>query len=47
MGPSDDERIFTGDVTVEYETREGSAKAGKDFKYTQGFLVSNSGFPRK
>ncbi|XP_069137491.1 sodium/calcium exchanger 1-like isoform X7 [Argopecten irradians] len=33
------EQTFSGDVTVEYETREGSAKAGKDFKYTQGFLT--------
>ncbi|OWF47929.1 sodium/calcium exchanger 2-like isoform X3 [Mizuhopecten yessoensis] len=36
---SESEQTFTGDVTVEYETREGSAKAGKDFKYTQGFLT--------
>ena len=32
--------IFTGVVTVEYETREGSGKLDKDFKYTQGKLVS-------
>lgn len=26
-------------ATVEYETREASAKANKDFKYTNGTLV--------
>ena len=28
-----------GVVSVEYETREGSGKIDKDFKYTQGTLV--------
>ena len=36
-----DKDIHTGIVTVEYETREGSGKIDKDFKYTQGMLVSN------
>ena len=30
----------TGIVSVDFETREGSAKIDKDFKYTQGTLVS-------
>ncbi len=29
-----------GSVAVDYETREGSAKPGKDFRYMQGTLVS-------
>lgn len=28
-------------VTVEYETREGTAKTGKDFRYTSDTLVSS------
>ncbi|KAK7501658.1 hypothetical protein BaRGS_00007089, partial [Batillaria attramentaria] len=36
-----------GVVTVDYETREGSAKAGKDFKYTQGSLTFNENEYRK
>lgn len=28
------------EVSVEYETREGSAKAGSKFKYITGTLVS-------
>ncbi len=34
--------IFTGVVTVEYETREGSGKFDKDFKFTHGQLVNIS-----
>ncbi|XP_061162803.1 sodium/calcium exchanger 2-like isoform X6 [Saccostrea echinata] len=33
------EQVFEGTVTVEYETREGSGKAGKDFKYRTGVLT--------
>lgn len=33
------------DVSVEYETREGSAKAGSKFKYTSGTLVSTTYCP--
>lgn len=29
----------SGTVSVEYETREGTAKHGKDFKYTSDKLV--------
>ncbi|KAL8606727.1 hypothetical protein ACOMHN_018761 [Nucella lapillus] len=36
--PSSNNAI-TGVVTVDFETREGSAKPGKDFKYTQGTLT--------
>ena len=35
------EQVFEGTVTVEFETREGSGKAGKDFKYQTGSLVSS------
>ena len=35
----DADKSFNGVVKVEYETREGSGKAGKDFKYTTGILV--------
>ena len=31
-----------GVVSVEYETREGSGKFDKDFKYTQGTLVGST-----
>ena len=34
-----DGRDFEGTVSVEFETREGSARIGKDFEYTQGLLV--------
>lgn len=34
------EKGHTGVVSVEFETREGSAKIDKDFKYLQGTLVS-------
>ena len=34
-------------VTIDYETREGSAKPGKDFKFTQGTLVSQSKHPTR
>ncbi|XP_078313459.1 sodium/calcium exchanger 1-like isoform X8 [Crassostrea virginica] len=33
------EQVFEGTVTVEFETREGSGKAGKDFKYQTGSLT--------
>ncbi|XP_062616648.1 sodium/calcium exchanger 2-like isoform X6 [Saccostrea cucullata] len=33
------EQVFEGTVTVEFETREGSGKAGKDFKYRNGTLT--------
>lgn len=33
------EQVFEGTVSVEFETREGSGKAGKDFKYQTGVLV--------
>lgn len=33
------EQVFEGTVSVEYETREGSGKAGKDFKYQTGVLT--------
>ncbi|KAK3096603.1 hypothetical protein FSP39_001609 [Pinctada imbricata] len=33
------EQVFEGVVTVEFETREGSGKAGKDFKYKTGTLT--------
>ena len=36
----EDTNIIKGSVAVEYETREGSGKVDKDFKYTQGKLVS-------
>ena len=32
--------IHKGVVTIEYETREGSGKIDKDFKYVTGVLVS-------
>ena len=32
--------MHKGVVSVEFETREGSAKIDKDFKYTAGSLVS-------
>ncbi|KAL5004041.1 hypothetical protein ScPMuIL_017497 [Solemya velum] len=39
--PEENEGVqtFLGVATVEYETREGSAKAGKDFRYMQDKLV--------
>ena len=37
IGPEPD--AITGIVSVELETREGSAKAGKDFKYKKEDLV--------
>ncbi|XP_052696784.1 uncharacterized protein LOC128175294 isoform X11 [Crassostrea angulata] len=33
------EQVFEGTVSVEFETREGSGKAGKDFKYHTGVLT--------
>ncbi|XP_056020514.1 sodium/calcium exchanger 3-like isoform X17 [Ostrea edulis] len=33
------EQVFEGTVNVEFETREGSGKAGKDFKYQTGVLT--------
>lgn len=33
------EQVFEGTVSVEFETREGSGKAGKDFKYQTGVLT--------
>ncbi|XP_013418432.1 sodium/calcium exchanger 2 isoform X2 [Lingula anatina] len=41
LGPPDDgeEDVIKGEVTVEYETREGSGKLDKDFKYTKGSLT--------
>ena len=39
-GSVDFAKHVTGVVAVDYETREGSAKPGKDFKFTQGTLVS-------
>ena len=38
--PSSVAPSLTGSVTVDFETREGSAKPGKDFRFTQGTLVS-------
>ena len=35
-----DTQLIPGLVTVEYETKEGSAVHGKDFKATSGTLVS-------
>ena len=32
----------TGEVSIEYETREATAKAGKDFRYKKDLLVSIS-----
>ncbi|XP_076443822.1 sodium/calcium exchanger 2-like isoform X2 [Babylonia areolata] len=36
-----DPSAITSVVSIDYETREGSAKPGKDFKYTQGTLTFN------
>ena len=36
-----DTQLIEGLVTVEYETKEGSAKHGKDFVSTSGTLVSD------
>lgn len=37
---SEGEQTGYGKVSVEFETREGSGKFDKDFKYTQGTVVS-------
>ncbi|XP_076803796.1 sodium/calcium exchanger 1-like isoform X1 [Clavelina lepadiformis] len=34
-----DTQLVTGVVSVDYETREGTAKINKDFKYTSGTLI--------
>lgn len=35
-----DKEEHTGVVSIDFETREGSGKIDKDFKYAQGTLVS-------
>ena len=39
INPEADKPV-TGVVSVEYETREGTAKTGKDFRYTSDTLVN-------
>ena len=39
-GSVDFAKHVSGVVAIDYETREGSAKPGKDFRFTQGTLVS-------
>ncbi|GFS07622.1 sodium/calcium exchanger 3 [Elysia marginata] len=45
--PSSVAPSVTEAVTVDFETREGSAKPGKDFRYTQGTLVFQENEYRK
>ena len=41
VSPTSDQ-AHTGVVSIEYETREGSGKIDKDFKYAHGHLVSTA-----
>ena len=36
-----DTQVVSGVISVDYETREGTAKFYKDFKYAAGTLVSH------
>ncbi|CAH1797885.1 unnamed protein product [Owenia fusiformis] len=36
---AEEDEMVKGTVSIDFETREGSAKINKDFKYTQGSLV--------